>query len=269
MQVNVDDAVEIVVEYLTRDYGPHGQGVANYGYNFSLPNFLARFAVERLGIPNTGYVVEHPKVKEMSPIFLDALWTLCRRGLLRPSVVASGGQGLPNGEGYSLTAAGRAWLADKERAVVPADPSRFGVIIDKYADLLGASFNRRAHEAIKCHATGTYFAACAMAGAAAESILIEVAVAKSGDRKDVMHVYQARSGRRDTTNRALAGVREPLASQLRMLLDLLGYWRDNAAHGGDHVYTEVEAYDALSRLLRLALRVGESWDLLTAATDKS
>lgn len=126
MQLTVDDAIAIIVEYLTRNYGGVTEGVASYGYDFSLTQFLARFAIERMGIPNTGYVAEDPKVKEVSTIFLDALWTLCRRGVLRPSVSKRGGQGLPNGEGYSITAAGRDWLADKERVAFPSDPSRFG-----------------------------------------------------------------------------------------------------------------------------------------------
>lgn len=263
MQLTVDDAIDILIEYLTRNYGGTSQGIASYGYDFSLLQFLAKFAVERLGVISSGYVADDPKVKAISPVFLDALWTLCRRGLMRPSVAMRGGQGLPTGEGYSLTAAGRAWLADKDRVRVPADPSRFGSIIEKYAVRLGDAFRRRAHEAVKCHETGTYLAACAMAGAAAEGVLLEVAAAKSGDREQVLKMYLAKSGRREVTNFVLAGVGEPLASQMRMLLELLGYWRDNAAHGVDHVYSEVEAHDALSRLLRLAMRVGESWPALT------
>ncbi|MEK7994220.1 MAG: hypothetical protein AAB403_10490 [Planctomycetota bacterium] len=263
MQLTVDDAIGILVEYLTRNYGGTSAGIGNYGYDLSLLQFLAKFAVERMNIPNNGYIADDPAVQAVSPVFLDAVWTLCRRGLMRPSVARRGGQGLPTGEGYSLTAAGRAWLADTDRAMVPSDPSRFGTMIEKYADLLGDAFRRRAHEAIKCHETGTYLAACAMAGAAAEGVLLEVATAKVGNRERVLRMYLAKSGRREVTNLVLAGISEPLASQMKMLLDLLGYWRDNAAHGADHVYTEVEAHDALSRLLRLAMRVGESWSVLT------
>ena len=266
MQLTVDDAIGIIIEYLTRDYGGVSQGIANYGYDFHLPGFLAKFVVERMGALPQSYMADSPEAKSVSPVFLDALWTLSRRGLMRPSVATRGGQGSDTGEGYSLTAAGRAWLADKDRVMVPTDPSRFGTIVEKYADLLGDAFRRRAHEAVKCHETGSYLASCVMAGAAAEGVLLEVAVAKKGDRDEVLKLYLSRSGRRDVTNLVLAGVPEPLAAQLKILLDLLGYWRDTAAHGVDHDYTEVEAYDALSRLLRLAMRVGENWPALTGRT---
>jgi len=262
MALAVDDAIEIIAEYLARPYS-RGTGVANYDYDFYLTSFLTLYATEHMGVPTFGMPAEEPRVVAISPTFLDALWVLCRRGILRPSVAARNGQGTPNGIGYSLTEAGRIWLADKDRIVLPSDPSRFGAIFEKYTSLLGAAFLRRAQEAVKCHDTGAYLAACAMAGAAAEGALLQIAIAKKGNREEVLKAYLSRSGRRDITNMVLSGVTEPLVGQLRMLLDILSYWRDTAAHGTDQTYTEVEAYDALSRLMRLAMRVGEHWAELT------
>lgn len=264
MSLAIEDAVGFIAEYLERTPANVRRN-ENYGYDFYLTSFLARFVVEHLGVPNHSFPAQSPQSIAVSSAFLDALWVLCRRGILRPSVAQRGGQGVATGEGYSLTEIGNAWLGDKERHAVPSDPSRFGAIFEKYSSQLGEAFLRRAQEAVKCLNTGAYLAACAMAGAASEGILLQVAIAKNGSEEEVLKTYLSRSGRREITNLVLNGVREPIAGQMRMLLDLLSYWRDTAAHGSDHTYSEVEAYDALSRLLRLVLRVGEHWAELTGA----
>jgi len=46
-------------------------------------------------------------------------------------------------------------------------------------------------------------------------------------------------------------------------MDLLNYWRDEAAHGGLSDISEFEAYEAMARLLRLAHFVDDHWDELT------
>jgi hypothetical protein len=46
----------------------------------------------------------------ISPWFLDLAWLLCRQGVLRPGVRRVGERAMPEG-GYSLTGAGRRWVA--------------------------------------------------------------------------------------------------------------------------------------------------------------
>lgn len=68
-----------------------------------------------------------------------------------------------------------------------------------FASNLGAGFVQRASEAGQCHNFGAYLACCAMCGAAAESILLSVAVAKMRDEGAVLSLYRATGGRRKTS----------------------------------------------------------------------
>jgi hypothetical protein len=46
-------------------------------------------------------------------------------------------------------------------------------------------------------------------------------------------------------------------------MDLLNFWRDDSSHGTPSTISDIEAYDALSRLLRLAHFTSDHWALLT------
>jgi hypothetical protein len=91
-----------------------------------------------------------------------------------------------------------------------------------------------------------------MCGAAAESILLRLAIEKQGNDTEVLRIYRTASGRRKVEELVLCGVSEPVARSLRTLTDLLKYWRDNASHGVASEISEFEAYEALARLLRFA-----------------
>ena len=56
---------------------------------------------------------------------------------------------------------------------------------------------------------------------------------------------------------------EPGKERIRTAMNLLSYWRDEAAHGGRPAITEIEAHDAMSRLLRFAQFVAAEWETLT------
>jgi hypothetical protein len=55
-------------------------------------------------------------------------------------------------------------------------------VLQPFIGRFGDGFAQRAAEASRCHRTTNYLACCVMAGAAAESILLAVAIAKmAGD----------------------------------------------------------------------------------------
>jgi hypothetical protein len=263
MVATVDQAIEFIAEVMRTGSRNMGSQYSDYGYDIYLPTVLHLYGVHRLHLSRQEFQAENQAVQSSWPAFADAAWVLSRRGVLRPGVREFRGQGTDAGQGYSITGAGRAWLRDNKALLVPSDPSRFADAIEKYAKRFGLGFHRRAIEAIKCHEAGSYLATCAIAGAAAEAALLDIAAAKKGDREAVVATYLSRSGRKEITGLVLAGLVEPLNGQLRVLLDLLSFWRDTAAHGMDHDYTEVEAYDALSKLLRLAILTGERWTEIT------
>jgi hypothetical protein len=103
-----------------------------------------------------------------------------------------------------------------------------------------------------------------MCGAAAEAILLAVAVAKSQDEKAVMASYRTANGRRKVIDVIVGQARQPIADPFRSATGLLIYWRDDAAQGLASTVSEIEAHEALARLLRFAQFVTDNWDELTA-----
>jgi len=79
---------------------------------------------------------------------------------------------------------------------VPIEKGRFAELLDSSGKRFGNAFRERSQEAIRCYGANAYFACCAMCGAAAESIIIAVAVTKTGDETKVLRDYQSAGGPR-------------------------------------------------------------------------
>jgi|SRR5271163_1071581 len=91
-----------------------------------------------------------------------------------------------------------------------------------------------------------------MCGAGAESILLAAAISKSGDGKAVLMTYRAASGRRKVVESVAGQAKPTIAEPSRSATGLLSYWRDEAARGLASAISEIEAHEALARLLRFA-----------------
>jgi hypothetical protein len=200
--------------------------------------------------------------------FYDAAWELCRRGVLRPGQVAplghsSSGQFV--GDGYALTAWGEQWVkkAATERAGIPSDPGRLGEVLLQHKELFGDGYAQRAAEAVSDYRSSNYLSACVMAGAAAESILLATAIAKEKDEGKVLAEYRSTGGRARVTTRITSGGRAALEQRFAEGLGVLSYWRDDAGHGMASTIGEIEAHEALTRLLRLAQFTSDNWIKLT------
>jgi hypothetical protein len=233
---------------------------ATYGNDVWVPAIVQEFWRSRLPIGTD------PSDEHYRP-FYDAAWELCRLGVLRPGMHAPKGQGqigggVYSGDGYSITEFGANWLIDPSLHV-SLDPSRLSEIFTSLSKRFGTGFLQRATEAVRCHRTTNYLAACAMSGAAAESILIALASAKSKDEAKVLADYGRAQGRLTVTRIVTTGISGGLRSQFEAALGVLHYWRDSAAHGKATSISEVEAYAALTQLLRLAQFSQDNWVELT------
>jgi hypothetical protein len=109
----LDDALQFLVDYLRQ---PRGSGVGQtYGYEVYIPNVCRSFAQQVEGISVQNPLDLERRVPDLSSVFYEAAWELCRRGILRPGVrrhhdqVTDDGSG---GNGYCITSRGRTWLAD-------------------------------------------------------------------------------------------------------------------------------------------------------------
>lgn len=260
--MHTDDAALFIIEYLRNSR--HTGHDTYYGYELYLPILICDHLSEVEESPtDLGRISDNPRAKKLSPHFYDAAWGLCRRGVLRPSVRRVGAQGTATGDGYSLTTFGRRWIGQEANALF-LEPGRLGELFEKLSDRLGPGFLQRANEAAACHKFSAYLGCCAMCGAATESILLSVAIAKSGDEGTILKRYRAANGRRNVTDYIVGKARGALADPFRSATGLLSYWRDDAAHGLRSTISEIEAHEALARLLRFAQFVADNWQEFTA-----
>lgn len=203
--------------------------------------------------------------EEQFTVFYDAAWELARIGVIRPGRLAPRGMemAMDFGDLWSITEVGFKWLADAAKRPF-IDTSGIAEILAGFAGRFGPGYAQRAVEAVKSYRTVNYLAACSMVGAAAESILLALAIAKSGDEAKVMADYHTSRGRSRVTGALLGNVGNSTRRQFEAAMHVLGYWRDDASHGAYTTITEVEAHAALSELLRLAQFSSDHWDELTA-----
>jgi hypothetical protein len=164
--------------------------------------------------------------------------------------------------GLSRVALGMTWLEDaSKRSVV--DPSRLGQVLRTFAAQFGPGYAQRATEAVRTYRAASYLAACTMSGAAAESVLLGLVVAKVGNEAQVLDTYNTAVGRARITKQLLSDVATGVAKQFEAAIQVLHYCRDDAAHGTMTTIDGIEAYAGLTQLLRLAQFASDHWIQLT------
>lgn len=264
-QVSEEDAFHFIVRVLRENFIPD-MG-SSYGYDLYLPNIVMHYLIS---VAKRSHAEAQRDYRATSPAFLTAAWELSRRGVLRPGVKAIGQQATDEGSagaGFSVTSAGRKWLKEAgQYDFVPIEPQRFSKLLDSFTPRFGPGFQERSQDAIRCYGANVYLACCAMCGAAAESILLAVAIAKEGDADKVERLYLASGGRRKVENLILGQQPKPIQEEFLGYLSLLKYWRDAASHGRRSGIADNEAYTALAVLLRFAQFANDRWTDLTGRT---
>ena len=259
--LSTEDALSYIVEFLRS-----GKSSGRHGYGVWLPHIMHSY-LEKVATPpvQQGHADNYPA---LSPPFMDAAWAMCRRGILRPGIATYGGDAViegASGLGFSVTPAGERWLQEAGRyEMVPIEPGRLANLLDAFGQQFGAGFRERAQEAIRCYNAHAYLACCAMCGAAAESILLALAIAKTKNQAAVEKDYLA-SGGRGRLERAIVG-QQPMqvANDFKGFVGLLKYWRDSASHGMASNIQDQEASTAINLLLRFANFATDRWSVLTA-----
>jgi hypothetical protein len=210
-------------------------------------------------------LANEPLAKDWSHYFMEAAWELCRRGILRPGPRKLDGQVVPEaGGGYSLTLEGRRRLPNlDETETLLVQPGALASTFETYGRQFGGGFAQRAQEAIKCRNAEAWLACCAMVGAAAESILLALAIAKIGNESQVVRNYNATGGRRKVVNMVVGQSDELTRNRLVTFSNIVTNWRDEAAHGRESSLTTANADEALRQLLHMCQWVSREWSSLT------
>ena len=105
--LNVDDAMRFLLEWALY---PQAGEYSSYGYEIYLPIVIHVYRKTVLEVGEPGFLGQGREAEELSPVFYDAAWEMCRRGILRPGVRSLGKQATADGSsgnGFSLTAAPR------------------------------------------------------------------------------------------------------------------------------------------------------------------
>lgn len=244
--------------------------VGNYGYDIYIPHVIDKWCLnnmEKLGIAVRDSNQTQQWKEPLSPYFYNAAWELCRLGVLRPGVTSHHAQSTDDGSagnGYSVTPFGEQWLQESGPEYVPTEPGRFSNLLEPFARAFGPGFHERAQQAIRCYNAHAYLAACVMCGAAAESILLQLAIEKDGDEEEVIKLYRQSNGRKKIEDLIIGKQKGGIKSDFEVCFALLKYWRDESAHGRKSDIGEAEAFTSLALLLRAAQFAHDNFELLTA-----
>lgn len=216
--------------------------------DFAVSRYLAQYEPP-FQRPVSGWGRHRDTVERIWPLLMESAYELCRRGILRP-----GPRGEPDGtalKGFVITTFGKKWLADADHeALAVTLPGRFEQLIGAFTKF-GPGFMVRAREAAKAYHAGLYLACCTMCGAASESILLQLAIHEMGlDR--ALEIYDGHSGRNTLKTELLKSKTKRQRDGFERHFHILGYARDDAAHGKTSELTEHDAFLALLTLFRLA-----------------
>ena len=259
--INEEDAFNFIIKCLRE--GLKRISYSNYGYDLYLTNVMKEYLITIQNVESTTKI-KNTHMEMISPFFYDAAWILCRRGILRPGVSTWNKQATLEGSagnGYSLTPFGKKWIetADLEE-YLPLEPGRFAKIINKYSYKFGPGFSGRAQEAIYCYNVHAYLACCSMCGAAAESIMLSIAITKNGDEERVLKIYESAMGRSKIENFIIGQKNKYIRNKFFTYSELLKYWRDISSHGQKSDISDDEAYTSLTLLLGFTLFANDKWD---------
>lgn len=102
-----------------------------------------------------------------------------------------------------------------------------------------------------------------MVGAAAESVLLALAISKTGTEDVVLAEYSKMGGRQKVVNMVVGQSAGHVQSTLKSFAGIVSLWRDEAAHGKASLLDTANADEALRQLLHMCQWVSKEWDALT------
>jgi len=270
-----EEALSKILNYL-RNPESYSFNMPDYGNDLYIPkviiNCVHKLQVEQYDNNSTPSQNRNPILIDdyhnptNSGFFYDAAWNLCTRGILRPAVAYPFEQiGMP-GAGFKLTSYGKEWLNQTNGyECIPSEYGPFAELLARNSHRFGNAYQVRSQEALNCYRAHTYLACCVMCGAASESILLSLAIAKEGNEESVLKGYEGRGGKSYIEKLLFSQQSNYVSKQLPDYTKLLTYWRNSAAHGADTNINEIEAFTSLLLLLRFAEFANKGWNELTTS----
>ncbi|MBL8015337.1 MAG: hypothetical protein JNK26_04080 [Candidatus Doudnabacteria bacterium] len=265
--ISLDEVRKYLIGKLREEISAPNGNQTSYGYDVYLPKYMRNYIADVLNVRDT---TAEGLLRPLSPLFLNAAWELSTRGIIRPGIVQYQAQSTEDGNagnGYSFTPYGRQWLGETGHDdYIPTAPDAFVNLLTPYQSRFGSTFMQRSDEAIRCYGAHAYYACCAMIGAAAESIILKLAIARTGDEAKVTKEYQEHNGTSKTLNTLTHGQSGEIKRMIDNAFELMKYWRDAAAHADTTEITPNEAFTSLALLVRFARFSDEKYDDIISKT---
>lgn len=198
-------------------------------------------------------------------ILADSCWFLALQGLIRPSTITSrnvtGGTHGANGMYFSITKSGEEWLKSHAgEYFIFVNAEQYKAIIEPFSSYFGKVFIVRSREAGSCYQSCNYYATCAMAGAATESIILSIGEKVSGSIEEAKKIYNKAGGRKKLLDKIKSGLSQDLKNDIDNCVYMLNYWRDESTHGSCNSITKFEASNSLEKLLNFSRLIHTKWD---------
>jgi hypothetical protein len=264
--VSEEDALAEIISWMRTQMGrPDRMGIQRGATEVNISAVISAYMDQLRASSGERHVGwNRTDLTQNSAPFYSAVWDLCRRGILRPSLHHPERHGEWIGTRFEATEAGLEWLKNStEYEALPSEHGRFALLLQRHAPRLGDGYLRRSLEALACYRAQTYLACCAMTGAAAESITLALAIAKEGNEAAVLREYRSNTGLTKIERLLMAQQNRHVQEGLPQFLRLLKYWRDESAHATATQVDEEEAFLALITLLRFAQFADNRWPELT------
>ncbi|MCT4552926.1 MAG: hypothetical protein N4A44_04625 [Alphaproteobacteria bacterium] len=264
-KLSIDECVDFIIEMIQ-------SGVINIstnrncGFDLWLP-YLVKWYCNNNGITlSQSPATQYRELKFLYPQFLDALWLLTNKGILRPnetSIVSSYQSVNSNtlNHGYSLTSMGKKWFENKDD-ILFITTSKFSKIFGEFKELFGNAFYQRSLEAINTYEQNFYTASCVMTGSASEAILLAIASKKTKTEKlnRAIEIYSNTGKLKEIRDCTLGRTDKNIQDMYEALSFYIKKFRDNAAHGEETIISESEAYLSILNLYKLSSLIKDNWD---------
>lgn len=202
---------------------------------------------------------------EVKGLFVDTCWYLALQGIIRPSTIypytITGGTWGANGMNFSITESGKEWLEKHTgEYFIFTTAVQYTELIKPFSSNFEEAFMIRSKEAASCYQSCNYYATCAMAGAATESIILSIGAKKLGSEEEVKKSYRNAGGRKNLLKKIMDGLYKDLKDSFDNYTGMLTYWRNESAHASNNNITKFDALNSLEKLLNFSRLVHTKWD---------
>ncbi len=107
---SIEEGEQFIREFMRETLGNPSE--SGYGKNYDFDLYLPWMMDWVLNVPQNKDDEDMTATHVLEVLFMDAGWSLCQKGILRPGPRSTGGESIGGalGKGYSLTPKGREWL---------------------------------------------------------------------------------------------------------------------------------------------------------------